>query len=121
MERVIGQIAPGFKADLVLLDLTSMNWLPLNDVIGQLIRCEDGTAIDKVMVGGTLVYADHRYTTLDPANVARQAEAAVQVLRTAGAELRAFAARLEPHINHYCAGLAAKSYHVDRLGLHHEA
>jgi guanine deaminase len=120
MERLIGQIAPGFKADLVLLDLANMNWLPLNDVVGQLIRGEDGTAVDTVMVGGTVVYADHRYTHLDPLNLARQVEAAVQTLRQTTAEVRAFAAALEPHVNHYCAGLAAKSYPIDRLGLHHE-
>jgi guanine deaminase len=117
MERVIGQIAPGFKADLVFLDLHAMHWQPLNDVVGQLIHCEDGTAVDRVMVGGRFVYADHRYTSLDPAALARRIADGVATLRGATAELRAFAALLEPHVNRHCAGLAAKSYHVDRLCL----
>jgi guanine deaminase len=117
MERVIGQIAPGFKADLVFLDLLNMNWQPLNNVVGQLIHCEDGTGVDRVMVGGAFVYADHRYANLDPAALAKRVEAGVATLRGAGAELRAFAALLEPHVNRHCAGLAAKAYHVDRLML----
>ena len=27
----LGRIAPGYKADIVLLDLTNVNWLPLNN------------------------------------------------------------------------------------------
>jgi hypothetical protein len=69
------------------------------------------------MVGGRFVYADHRYPPLDPAALARRVEAGVATLRAAGAETRAFAALLEPHVNRHCAGLAAKSYHIDRLCL----
>ena len=46
----IGRIAPGWKADLVLLDLDHPNWLPLNDPVNQLVHCEDGTAVDIVMI-----------------------------------------------------------------------
>ncbi|MBI3513143.1 MAG: amidohydrolase family protein, partial [Proteobacteria bacterium] len=117
METLIGQIAPGFKADLVFLDLNSMNYQPLNSALNQLIHCEDGTGVDSVMVGGKLVYADHRYVNLDPVNLARRVEAGVQYLRGASAEVRAFAEQIEPYVNQYCAGLAAKDYHVDRLSL----
>ena len=37
----IGRIAPGCKADLVLVDLDHPNWLPLNDPVNQLVHCED--------------------------------------------------------------------------------
>ena len=33
----IGRIAPGWKADLVLLDLDHPNWLPLNNPVNQLV------------------------------------------------------------------------------------
>jgi 5-methylthioadenosine/S-adenosylhomocysteine deaminase len=51
----IGRIAPGWKADLVLLDLDHPNWMPFNDPVNQLVHCEDGTAVDSVMIGGRLV------------------------------------------------------------------
>ena len=40
----IGRIAPGCKADLVLLDLDHPNWMPLNDPVNQLVHAEDGAA-----------------------------------------------------------------------------
>ena len=41
----IGRIAPGWKADLVMLDLDHPNWLPLNNPVNQLVHAEDGTAV----------------------------------------------------------------------------
>jgi hypothetical protein len=49
----------------------------------------------------------------------RRAADAVEALRAAGAELRAFADALAPHVARFCAGLAAKPQKVDRLALHH--
>src|SRR5258708_23160522 len=46
----IGRIAPGYKADLVLLHLDHPNWMPFNDPVNQLVHCEDGTAVDSVIV-----------------------------------------------------------------------
>jgi cytosine/adenosine deaminase-related metal-dependent hydrolase len=35
-----GRIAPGYKADIVMLDLDHSNWLPFNDPVNQLVRTE---------------------------------------------------------------------------------
>ena len=45
-----GRIAPGYKADIVLLDLGHPNSLPLNDPVNQLVDTEDGTAVASVTV-----------------------------------------------------------------------
>jgi guanine deaminase len=116
----IGRVAPGFAADLVLLDLSSMNWTPLNDALNQLVHAEDGTAVDAVMIGGRWVWRDGRHLTIDVAELRRRVEAAVEALRAAGTELRAFADALAPHVAQFCAGLAARPYKVDRLALHHQ-
>jgi guanine deaminase len=105
----------------VLLDLASMNWTPLNDALNQLIHCEDGTAIDAVMIGGAWAWRDGRHLTIDIADLQRRVVAAVEGLRAAGRELRDFADALAPHVERYCVGLAAKPYRVDRLALHHHA
>ncbi len=65
----IGHIAPGYKADLVFLDLDHPNWMPFNDPINQLVHCEDGTAVESVMVGGRMVVADRRVLTVDLARL----------------------------------------------------
>ena len=44
----IGRIAPGYKADIVMLDLDHPNWLPFNDPVNQLVHTEDGTAVASV-------------------------------------------------------------------------
>ncbi|MFQ5958589.1 MAG: amidohydrolase family protein, partial [Alphaproteobacteria bacterium] len=36
----IGRIAPGYKADMVFLDLANVNYLPLNDAVNQVVHCE---------------------------------------------------------------------------------
>ena len=40
-----GRIAPGYKADIVMLDLDHPNWLPLSGPVNQLVHCQDGTAV----------------------------------------------------------------------------
>lgn len=53
------------KADLVLLDLNTVNFTPLNDVRNHLVYCENGTSIVQVMVDGRVVVADGRCLLVD--------------------------------------------------------
>lgn len=61
----IGAIEPGRKADLVLLDMRTVNFTPLNDVRNHLVYCENGASIEQVMVNGSLVVDGGRCTTVD--------------------------------------------------------
>jgi 5-methylthioadenosine/S-adenosylhomocysteine deaminase len=61
----IGAIEPGRKADLVLLDLTTINFTPLNDVLNHLVYCENGASIIEVMVNGQTVVRDGRCLLID--------------------------------------------------------
>jgi 5-methylthioadenosine/S-adenosylhomocysteine deaminase len=110
----LGRLAPGYKADIVFLDLEHPNWIPLNDPTNQLVHTEDGGAVRHVMVGGRLIVEDRRFTTVDLAALRRQAEAARQRLAEVNAPTKALYERLAPVVSAFCPGLAHMPYHIDR-------
>ncbi|MGQ0656173.1 MAG: amidohydrolase family protein [Betaproteobacteria bacterium] len=103
----IGRIERGYKADLVFLDLGSVNYTPLNDAVNQLVFCEDGTGVHSVMVGGRMILEAGRFTTIDFPRIAERAATAVERLREANRPTRELAEKLEPYVAQYCSGLAA--------------
>jgi guanine deaminase len=106
MQGFIGKIAKGYKADLVLLDLDTPNYMPLNNATHQLVFTEDGTAVDKVLIGGKLVVIRGRAIGIDHAALAAQAQEAVERLSALNAQARHFAERIEPMVSNFCRGLA---------------
>src|SRR5215468_6665062 len=48
----LGRIAAGYQADLVMLDLRHVSYLPLHDPLLQVVGGESGLAIEGVMIGG---------------------------------------------------------------------
>ena len=62
-----GSLEAGKKADLLILDMKTLNFTPLNDVRNHLAYCENGTSIEKVMVNGEIVVADNRLKRVDEA------------------------------------------------------
>jgi 5-methylthioadenosine/S-adenosylhomocysteine deaminase len=112
----IGRIAPGYKADMVMLDLDHPNWLPLNDPVNQLVHTEDGGAVASVMIGGRLVLDNRRLLTVDLDRLRARVEAARDRLAAANADNRRLYEALEPVVGSHCPGLARASYHIDRYG-----
>ena len=111
----IGRIAPGFKADLVFLDLGNVNYVPLNDPLNQVVYCEDSSAVAEVMIGGRWVLRDGRFTTFDYDRLVADIAAAVERLRAVNAETRRFAEALADHVRGHCIGLARAPYPVRRV------
>lgn len=101
----IGRIAKGYKADLVLLDLHHVNFMPLNNAVNQIVHAEDGTGVDKVLIGGRLVVSGGRAIGIDKAALAAKAEAAVDRLYALNAEARRFAELIQPVVVNFCHGL----------------
>jgi len=92
----IGQLAPGFAADLILLDLDTPAFTPLNDLRRQLVFCEDGSSVRCTIVDGRVLYEDGRVASVDEKSLRAEARALTEARRStlerAGAEAR----RLEP-------------------------
>jgi len=111
----IGVLAPGFKADIVLLDAKNFNYVPLNNAVIQVVNAEDGTAVDKVMIGGRVVVDGGKVLTIDIDSLAAKAQRTIERLRSVNADAVELAARLEDVVGSFCSGLAQTPYHVHRF------
>jgi cytosine/adenosine deaminase-related metal-dependent hydrolase len=69
----IGQINPGYSADLILLKPT-LRLRPLREVVHQLVFCEDGQSVHTVLVAGKIVVEGGRLTLVDEENLVRRVE-----------------------------------------------
>jgi 5-methylthioadenosine/S-adenosylhomocysteine deaminase len=111
----IGAIAPGYKADLVFLDLGNINYVPLGDLAVQITFTENASAVDSVMIGGRMVLDRGGITTLDENKLRRDAIAAAERLFAVNAANRGLAQRLQPLVGRFCRGLSCQDYHVSGI------
>ena len=93
----IGQLAPGFAADVILLDLDTAAFTPLNDLRRQLVYCEDGSSVRYTIVAGRVVCEDGRLVAVDEKAVRAEARALMAGYRDTLARAGREAQRLEPY------------------------
>jgi 5-methylthioadenosine/S-adenosylhomocysteine deaminase len=91
-----GVIGAGKLADLVLLRRDVPAFTPLNDVVNQMVFCENGSDVDTVIVNGEIVVEDGRLTKIDEKEVLRLAEQARTRLGPAIERELAAAKAMEP-------------------------
>ena len=105
---MLGEIRAGQAADLVVLDTTSINFTPFNDAIHQLVFCEEGRSIDRVMVGGRVVVEGGRLLTLDVAKLRHRLNDRAREIQAANAGRKTALEALQPYVKQFCVGLAEK-------------
>jgi 5-methylthioadenosine/S-adenosylhomocysteine deaminase len=110
----LGAIAPGRKADLVLLRADSVFLRPLADPVNALVYAETGASVDTVLVGGRIVVEGGRVTTIDEARIFARAQEAAERQHRASGEARALAARLAPFVAAACRAAVATPLPFDR-------
>jgi 5-methylthioadenosine/S-adenosylhomocysteine deaminase len=66
-----GPLSVGALADIVLMDLATLPFVPLNDVQRQLVYCEPARSVTTVIVGGEVVVANGVCTRVDERAVLR--------------------------------------------------
>ena len=111
-----GRIAPGYKADIVFLDLGAINWIPMNDPVNQMVHTEDGGSVHSVMVGGRVVVENRKLVGVDLAKLAADAERAHERLQGINAPNKDLYDRLEGIVGSFCPGLARQPLHIHRFG-----
>lgn len=114
MADTIGQLAPGFAADLILLDLASFNYVPLNDPLNQVVNCEDGTGVRDVMVNGRWVVRDRKLLTLDVESLRKKLQEAALRTRETAKPIRERVDRLVPHVARFARSLIEEPHAVRR-------
>lgn len=61
----VGSIAVGKRADLVVLDLNTVNVAPVNDVVAAVVLSADTSNVDTVVIDGNVVKRDGRLVDVD--------------------------------------------------------
>ncbi len=98
----VGRIAPGWAADLLFLDRDYCHYVPLRDVLTQVVFAENGAALREVMIAGRMVFSDNRVLTLDEAALASRARAAAARLDAANTETRVMAEAAATIVRSFC-------------------
>ena len=111
---LIGRLAPGYKADIVFLDLTNVSFVPLNDIPNQIVNCEDSSAVDSVMIGGRMVLEGRRFISIDFDRLRNDVQATVERLREKNAQAHERMEAMAAFVSSHCVGLAGEGYHVHR-------
>ena len=65
MDKEIGSLEKGKKADLILISLDEPNAVPMYDVYAAIAYALKGSDVETVIIGGRVVMRDHKLLTVD--------------------------------------------------------
>lgn len=114
LHESIGQLKPGFEADLILVDLNTLAFTPLNDLRRQLVFCENGSSVAVTMVAGKVVAERGRLLTIDEEALKAEVRDLGEKYRRDLAQTTQAAARLEPYYREMYRRAAARDVGFNR-------
>ena len=85
----VGRLAPGYQADLILLDTRGLHLTPATNIVSHLVYSARAADVRLVMVAGEIVVRDGALTRVDTNEVCARANAASQRLLAAARTERA--------------------------------
>jgi 5-methylthioadenosine/S-adenosylhomocysteine deaminase len=112
---LIGQIAPGYKADLTLIDMSDPGWSPLNSAARQLVHVEAGRGVRHVVVDGAVVVRDRRLTTIDEDDIYGAIEAVMPGFRRDFAAISERVKRLQPWLDQAHQRIVSSEIGLERI------
>ena len=93
----LGDIRPGMIADVALIDLTDLAYLPFNSAARQLVFAETGRGVQTVLVDGRIVLKDGRLITVDE-NAFR--EELLEIMKSVERDYEQVAAQQKPALSY---------------------
>ena len=81
LDDAIGQMSPGFRANLIAVDVSGPNVAPSSDPYSSLVYASRGTNVRMTMVDGEVLVRDGPHRDIDPAALAADARDQSQRLR----------------------------------------
>ena len=94
----LGELKPGRKADLSIIDLSDPSFVPLNSAARQLVFTEAGRGVETVIVDGRIIMSEGRVRTVDETALRRTIEAVMVDFRKDMADVAARVDPLYPHL-----------------------
>ena len=104
----LGRLAPGHQADLVVLDLRHVGYVPLRDPLLQVVGGESGLAVESVMIAGQWVLREGRMLTVDEARLRARVAVAVERHTPGILSRREMSRALEPYLDAFCLSQAQR-------------
>ena len=104
----------GCLADLLVIDLSQDHFVPLRQLLQQLVLAESGAGVRQVMVNGRLILDDGRVLGIDEQQLRRDAEAAAKRLDAANEAALAGAAAMHAGAGRFCAAAGSAPFHIER-------
>lgn len=92
-----GRIAEGHAADIILLDLNTLAFTPLNDLRRQLVYCENGSSVVTTIVGGEVAMENRKLLTVDEEALKAEARSLAGEFAEYMARCKSAADELEPY------------------------
>ncbi|KAL3477178.1 Metallo-dependent hydrolase [Aspergillus californicus] len=84
LEKIIGSITPGKRADLLITKCRSTRLAPVHDPVGALVLYANGSDVDSVFINGELVKSQGVLTNIDWPKLRKELqESAASIMKTA--------------------------------------
>lgn len=93
-----GRVAEGYQADLALYRLDTTAFLPRNNLANQLVFCETGSSLDRVIVAGKTVLAEGLIQTIDEAAIMAEIWDSLDTMQAKVLKTRSTGERLRPYL-----------------------
>lgn len=72
LERQIGSLMPGYKADMIMINLDKPHMIPRYDVLANVVYAGQAADVDTVIIDGQLVMENRNLLTLDEKEILHQ-------------------------------------------------